>query len=57
MSHVEDLKNYLTRQQVREKTGWSLTFIDRHVPRTKIGGKVLIPLAELDRLLDRGTVR
>ncbi|MHB2210622.1 hypothetical protein [Methylobacterium sp. CM6257] len=54
---MEDLRNYLTRQQVREKTGWSLTFIDRHVPRTKIGGKVLIPLAELDRLLDRGTVR
>ena len=54
---MEDLRNYLTRQQVREKTGWSLAFIDRHVPRTKIGGKVLISLVELDQLLERGTVR
>lgn len=45
-------KNYLTRKEVRERTGWSLTFIDQRLPRTKLGGKVLIPAAAVERVLN-----
>lgn len=45
-------KNFLSRQQVRDITGWSLTFIDRNLPRRKIGGKVFISRAALERLLN-----
>lgn len=40
-----------TRQKVREITGWSIGFIDRHLPRVKIGRKILIPVAALERML------
>lgn len=49
---MDMLENFLSRQQVREITGWSLTFIDRNLPRQKIGGKVFISRVALERLLN-----
>lgn len=51
---VDVLDNFLTRQQVRDRTGWSLRFIDRHLPRVTVGRKVLIPVDALNRLLSGG---
>ncbi|MCC0805955.1 hypothetical protein FPV16_06910 [Methylobacterium sp. W2] len=48
---MDDLNNFVSRQQVRKMTGWSLTFIDRHLPRIKIGGKIFISLAEVSKRL------
>lgn len=45
-------KDFLTRRQVKEQTGWSLNFIDRRLPRVKIGGKILIQVRELERVLN-----
>ncbi len=50
-------KDFLTRKQVKERTGWSLNFIDCRLPRVKIGGKILIPVRELERVLSGETVR
>lgn len=47
-------KKFLTRQDVREMTGWSLVYIDKYIPRTKVGGKVLIPTDALESLLPDG---
>jgi hypothetical protein len=44
-------KCLLSRQQVRDMTGWSFTFIDKNLPRRKIGGKVFISRVALERLL------
>ncbi|MGU3358908.1 hypothetical protein ACLBWX_01100 [Methylobacterium sp. M6A4_1b] len=33
-----------SRQEVRKMTGWSLVFIDKNLPRFKVGGKVFIEL-------------
>ncbi|MGY6282639.1 hypothetical protein ACXIT0_07060 [Methylorubrum extorquens] len=44
-------KNFLTRKEVQAQTGWSLSFIDRRLPRIKVGGKVLIPASDLARVL------
>ncbi|MCF4125196.1 hypothetical protein [Methylobacterium sp. SyP6R] len=49
--------DYMSRRQIRERTGWSLTFIDRRLPRIKIGGKVLIPVAAFERLLNGEAAR
>lgn len=49
---MDKIKNYLTRKEVKERTGWSLNFIDRQLPRTKLGGKVLIPAAAVERVLN-----
>lgn len=49
--------DYTTRRAIRERTGWSLTFIDKRLPRIKIGGKVLIPVAAFERLLNGETAR
>lgn len=48
MSHN---KSFLTRKEVQTQTGWSLSFIDRRLPRIKVGGKVLIPASDLARVL------
>lgn len=48
------LDNFLTRQQVRDRTGWSLRFIDKHLPRVKVGRKVVIPVDALERMLSGG---
>lgn len=49
---MDDDKKFYTRKEVRKRTGWSLTFIDRRLPRTKLGGKVLIPAATVERVLN-----
>ncbi|WP_162561418.1 hypothetical protein [Methylobacterium terrae] len=51
---MDALNNFLTRQQVRDRTGWSLRFIDQHLPRVTVGRKVLIPVDALNRLLSGG---
>ena len=51
---MDPLNKFLTRQQVHDRTGWSLNFIDRHLPRVKLGRKVLIPLADFERVLKGG---
>lgn len=51
---MDQLKLYMTRSEVRDRTGWSLSFIDRRLPRIKIGGKVLIPIASLEQLIRGG---
>lgn len=48
------LAEYVSRQQLREQTGWSLNFIDRNFPRTKIGGKVFIPVDAVSTRLGGG---
>ncbi|GEP04446.1 hypothetical protein MOX02_24840 [Methylobacterium oxalidis] len=48
---VKNVGDYLSRREVRSRTGWSLTFIDKHLQRAKIGGKVLIPATELEQLI------
>lgn len=48
MNIREDL---LTRQDVREMTGWSLVFIDKHLPRFKVGGKVFFRAEAVKALL------
>ena len=48
---MKTFKKFLTRQEVRKMTGFSLVFIDRHFPRLKVGGKVLIPADALDNIL------
>ncbi|KAB1077849.1 hypothetical protein F6X53_16670 [Methylobacterium soli] len=35
-------------------TGWSLVYIDKYVPRTKVGGKVLILVDALENFLPGG---
>ena len=45
---------FLTRKQVHERYGFSLGYIDKHLPRVKVGRKVVIPVAALDRLLSGG---
>lgn len=48
---MDTLDNFLIRQKFREQTGWSIGFIDRHLPRVKIGRKIVIPVAALERAL------
>lgn len=48
---MDTLGKFYTRQQVRDRTGWGVGFIDRHLPRVKIGRKILIPVAALERML------
>ena len=56
VSIMEVSNKFVTRQDVRARTGWSLVFIDRHLPRIKIGRKVLIPVDALERLLTEGQI-
>lgn len=51
---MEDQRKYLTRRQVREMFGFSLNFIDKRLPRTKVGGKILINVEALKALLAGG---
>ncbi len=53
---MDNYKDLLTRKEVRTRTGWSLSFIDKRLPRVKIGGKVLIPASDLDKVLKGGRV-
>lgn len=48
---MEKNKDFLTRKQVKERTGFSMNFIDYRLPRVKIGGKILIPVQDLERML------
>ncbi len=48
---MDKIKNCLTRKEVKDRTGWSLNFIDKRLPRTKIGGKVLIKAVVVERVL------
>lgn len=49
---MDKIKNFFTRKEVKDRTGWSLNFIDKRLPRTKIGGKVLIKVAVVERVLN-----
>jgi hypothetical protein len=54
---ASDLRSsYLTRREAKVATGFSMGFIDRHFPKVRVGGRVLIPVAALQRLL-AGEVR
>jgi hypothetical protein len=56
---MSELEKFLTRQEIHKQYGWSMNYIDRHLPRVKIGGKVLISADALQRLLrgDKETSR
>ena len=54
---MDSLNTFLTRAEIRKRYGWSLSFIDRRLPRVKIGGKVLVPVAALEKLLSGEEVR
>ncbi|MCY1642129.1 helix-turn-helix domain-containing protein [Methylorubrum sp. SL192] len=44
-------KEFYTRKEVQERLGCSLAFIDKRLPRIKIGGKIFVPAVDLERLL------
>src|SRR4051812_48719997 len=48
------LNGHVSRRHLRDETGWSMNFIDKNLPRTKIGGKVFIPVDAVSRLLGGG---
>ncbi|WP_298961737.1 hypothetical protein [uncultured Methylobacterium sp.] len=51
---MDSSKKLLTRQQVRERTGWSFYFIDQHLPRVRLGHrKIWIPLDAVEQQLTR----
>ncbi|MFE1602994.1 hypothetical protein [Methylobacterium sp. ID0610] len=50
-----DLRStYLTRCEAAAATGFSKNFVDRHFPKVRIGRRVLIPVAALQKLLAGG---